>query len=286
MSLKDTYTLSDGVKIPIVGFGTWQMANDDNTADIIEHAINVGYRHIDTAAVYGNEESVGRGIQRAIDKGVVRREELFITTKLWNDDQTYDLAKKALDDSLERLNLDYVDLYLIHWPNPVKYRENWQEANTESWRAMEEEQAAGKIRTLGVSNFMPRHLRPLLESANVMPTVNQIYLNPSDMQPEAVSENKKHNILTEAYSPLGTGDIFDIEELSDLAKKYNKTKAQIVLRWSLQHGFLPLPKTETMNRVEENANLFDFEISEEDMKIIDGFKGRAGEGQDPDTISH
>lgn len=285
MSLKDTYTLSDGVEIPIVGFGTWQMANDDNTADIIEHAINVGYRHIDTAAVYGNEESVGLGIQRAIDKGVVTREELFITTKLWNDDQTYDLAKKALDDSLERLNLDYVDLYLIHWPNPVKYRENWQEANAESWRAMEEEQAAGKIRTLGVSNFMPRHLKPLLESANVMPTVNQIYLNPSDMQPEAVSENKKHNILTEAYSPLGTGDIFDIEELSDLAKKYNKTKAQIVLRWSLQHGFLPLPKTKTMSRVEENADLFDFEISEEDMKIIDGFKGRAGEGQDPDTIS-
>lgn len=285
MSLKDTYTLSDGVEIPIVGFGTWQMANDDNTADIIEHAINVGYRHIDTAAVYGNEESVGLGIQRAIDKGVVTREELFITTKLWNDDQTYDLAKKALDDSLERLNLDYVDLYLIHWPNPVKYRENWQEANAESWRAMEEEQAAEKIRTLGVSNFMPRHLKPLLESANVMPTVNQIYLNPSDMQPEAVSENKKHNILTEAYSPLGTGDIFDIEELSDLAKKYNKTKAQIVLRWSLQHGFLPLPKTKTMSRVEENADLFDFEISEEDMKIIDGFKGRAGEGQDPDTIS-
>lgn len=286
MSLKDTYTLSDGVEIPIVGFGTWQMANDDNTADIIEHAINVGYRHIDTAAVYGNEESVGRGIQRAIDKGVVTREELFITTKLWNDDQTYDLAKKALDDSLERLNLDYVDLYLIHWPNPVKYRENWQEANAESWRAMEEEQAVGKIRTLGVSNFMPRHLKPLLESANVMPTVNQIYLNPSDMQPEAVSENKKHNILTEAYSPLGTGDIFEIEELSDLAKKYNKTKAQIVLRWSLQHGFLPLPKTETMSRVEENADFFDFEISEEDMKIIDGFKGQAGEGQDPDTISH
>lgn len=285
MSLKDTYTLSDGVEIPIVGFGTWQMANDDNTADIIEHAINVGYRHIDTAAVYGNEESVGLGIQRAIDKGVVTREELFITTKLWNDDQTYDLAKKALDDSLERLNLDYVDLYLIHWPNPVKYRENWQEANAESWRAMEEEQAAEKIRTLGVSNFMPRHLKPLLESANVMPTVNQIYLNPSDMQPEAVMENKKHNILTEAYSPLGTGDIFDIEELSDLAKKYNKTKAQIVLRWSLQHGFLPLPKTKTMSRVKENADLFDFEISEEDMKIIDGFKGRAGEGQDPDTIS-
>lgn len=286
MSLKDTYTLNDGIEIPVVGFGTWQMANDDSTADIVEHAIEVGYRHIDTAAIYGNEESVGRGINRAIDKGLVTREELFVTTKLWNDDQTYDLAKKALDDSLERLGLDYVDLYLIHWPNPVKYRENWQEANAESWRAMEEGQADGKTRSLGVSNFMPRHLKPLLESANVKPTVNQIYLNPSDGQPEAVAENKKHNILSEAYSPLGTGDIFGIEELSDLAKKYNKTEAQVVLRWSLQNGFLPLPKTATMSRVDENADLFDFEISDEDMEVINGFKGQAGESQDPDTISH
>lgn len=286
MSLKDTYTLSDGVEIPIVGFGTWQMENDENTTEIVEHAIDVGYRHIDTAAIYGNEESVGRGIKQAIDKGIVTREELFVTTKLWNNDQTYALAKQALDDSLNRLGLDYVDLYLIHWPNPAKYRDNWQKANAESWRAMEEGQAAGKIRSLGVSNFMPRHLQPLLESATVMPTVNQIYLNPSDMQPEAVAENKKHNILSEAYSPLGTGDIFGIEELSELAKKYDKTEAQIVLRWSLQHGFLPLPKTATMSRVDENADLFDFELSTEDMEIIDGFKGRAGQGQDPDTISY
>lgn len=286
MSLQDTYTLSDGVEIPVVGFGTWQLPNDESTAAIVEHAINIGYRHIDTAAIYGNEESVGRGIKRAIDKGVVTRDELFVTTKLWNDDQTYDLATKALDDSLERLGLDYVDLYLIHWPNAIRYRDNWQEANAESWRAMEEGQADGKVRSLGVSNFMPRHLKPLLESANVMPTVNQIYLNPSDMQPEAVAENKQHNILSQAYSPLGTGDIFGIEELSELAKKYDKTEAQIVLRWSLQHGFLPLPKTATMSRVDENANLFDFELSEADMKVINGFKGRAGEGQDPDTISH
>lgn len=285
MSLKDTYTLNDGVEIPIVGFGTWQMANDESTTDIVEHAINVGYRHIDTAAVYRNEESVGLGIKRAIDNGVVTREELFVTTKLWNDDQTYDLAKKALDDSLERLGLDYVDLYLIHWPNAIKYRDNWREANAESWRAMEEGQAAGKIRSLGVSNFMPHHLKNLLESVKVKPTVNQIYLNPSDMQPEAVAENKKHNILSEAYSPLGTGDIFGIEELSELAKKYNKTEAQIVLRWSLQNGFLPLPKTATMSRVDENADLFDFELSVEDMKIIDGFEGRAGQGPDPDSIS-
>ncbi len=286
MNLQDTYTLHDGVEIPIVGFGTWQMENDENTAEIVEHAINIGYRHIDTAAVYGNEESVGRGIKRAIDKGVVTRKELFVTTKLWNDDQTYELAHKALDASLERLGLDYVDLYLIHWPNPIKYRENWQEANAESWRAMEEAQEAGKVRSIGVSNFMPRHLKPLLEVAKVKPTVNQLLLNPSDMQPEAVAENKKHNILSEAYSPLGTGKIFEIDELSELAKKYNKTEAQIVLRWSLQHDFLPLPKTATMSRVDENADLFDFELTEEDMKKIDSFKGQAGQAQDPDTITH
>lgn len=285
MSLKDTYTLNDGVEIPVVGFGTWQMANDEHTTDIVEHAIEVGYRHIDTAAVYGNEESVGQGINRALDKGVVSRDELFVTTKLWNDDQSYELAKKALDDSLERLGLDYVDLYLIHWPNPVKYRENWQEANAESWRAMEEAQVDGKVRTLGVSNFMPRHLKPLLESASVKPTVNQIYLNPSDHQPEAVAENKKHNILSEAYSPLGTGKIFEIDELTELAKKYDKTEAQVVLRWSLQKGFLPLPKTATMSRVKENADIFDFELSEEDMKKIESFEGQAGQSQDPDTIT-
>lgn len=285
MSLKDTYTLSDGVKIPIVGFGTWQMSNNEDTAKIVEHAIEIGYRHIDTAAIYKNEESVGRGIRRAIERGLVSREELFVTTKLWNDDQTYELATQALDDSLERLGLEYVDLYLIHWPNAVKYRDNWQQANAESWRAMEEAQAAGKVRTLGVSNFMPRHLQPLLEAATVKPTVNQIYLNPSDMQEEAVAENKKHHILSEAYSPLGTGKIFEIEELKELAEKYNKTVAQIVLRWSLQHGFLPLPKTETMSRVDENADLFDFELSAADMEKIDSFKGMAGQAQDPDTIS-
>lgn len=285
MSLKDTYQLNDGNEIPVVGFGTWQMPNDEDTSEIVYHAIEVGYRHIDTAAIYKNEEAVGRGIKRAIDDGLVDREDLFVTTKLWNDDQTYDLAKKALDDSLSRLGLDYVDLYLIHWPNPVKYRDHWQEANAESWRAMEEGHEAGKVRSLGISNFMPRHLKPLLESAKIKPTVNQIYLNPSDAQEEAVLENEKHNILSEAYSPLGTGKIFEIDELDQIAKKYNKTVAQVVLRWSLQKGFLPLPKTETMSRVAENADLFDFEISEEDMEKISSFKGMAGEAQDPDTIS-
>lgn len=286
MNSKDTYTLHDGTKIPIIGFGTYKMPDNKETTKIVEHAINVGYRHIDTAAFYDNERSVGQGIRNAIASGVVTREEIFVTTKLWNDDHEYDLAHQALAKSLERLGLDYVDLYLIHWPNPVKYRDRWEQSNADTWRAMEEAQAAGKIRTIGVSNFMPRHLQALLKTAQVKPTVNQIMLNPSEMQPTTVAENNKHSILSVAYSPLGRGHIFEIEELKEIAKKHHKTIAQVVLRWSLQHNFLPIPKTSTMNRVEENINLFDFELTEADMKVIDSLEGQAGRMENPDTKSY
>ena len=278
MGLDNCYTLNDGNEIPVIGFGTWQMPNNEHTAEIVEYAIKNGYRHIDTAATYGNEESVGRGIKNS----GVAREDLFVTTKLWNDSHGYDLAKKAIDDSLERMQLDYFDLYLIHWPNPKAVRDRWQEANSEAWRAMEEAQVEGKIKSIGVSNFMKRHLEALLETAKVTPAVNQILLNPSEMQPETVAANKEHNILSEAYSPLGTGKIFEIEELNELAKKYDKTPAQVVLRWSLQHGFLPLPKTSTFERVKENADIFDFELSDEDMKKINQFEGKAGRMDNPD----
>jgi len=278
MGLDNCYTLNDGNEIPVIGFGTWQMPNDEHTAEIVEYAIKNGYRHIDTAATYGNEESVGEGIKNS----GVSREELFVTTKLWNDSHGYELAKKAIDESLERMQLDYFDLYLIHWPNPLSVRDHWQEANAEAWRAMEEAQAEGKIKSIGVSNFMKRHLDALLETAKVTPAVNQILLNPSEMQPETVAANKEHNILSEAYSPLGTGKIFEIEELNELAEKYDKTPAQVVLRWSLQHGFLPLPKTSTFERVKENADIFDFELSDEDMKKINQFEGKAGRMDNPD----
>lgn len=284
MNLKDTYTLNDGVEIPIVGFGTYQLPDNQETADIVEHAIKEGYRHVDTASEYANEKSVGLGIKQAIDKQLVTREELFVTTKIFNDDQTYGRAKQAIDKSLELLGLDYVDLYLIHWPNPAKYRENWRQANLETWRAMEEAKAAGKIRSIGVSNFMPRHLKPLLEEIDSVPSVNQIMLNPSEMQADTVAENKKHNILSVAWSPLGSGKIFKIDELTKIAEKHNKTVGQIVLRWSLQHGFVPLPKTATPSRVVENADIFDFELSEEDMKQIDALEGQAGSMWNPDEI--
>lgn len=179
---------------------------------------------------------------------------------MWNRHHSYDLAKKAVDESLQKLGLDYLDLYLVHWPNPIRVRDHWQEALAESWRAMEEAYEAGKIRALGVSNFRPHHLDSLYKTAEIKPTVNQIYLNPSDMQPEVVKYNNEHDILNEAYSPLGTGKIFEVEELKELADKYNKTIAQLVLKWSLQHGFLPLPKTVHEKRVYENADIFDFSI--------------------------
>ena len=278
MSLQDTYTLSDGVEIPKIGFGTWQMPNDDHTTKVVENAINVGYKHIDTAQMYGNEEAVGRGIKNS----GVDRNELFVTTKLNNMNHSYELAKESIDESLRLLQLDYIDLFIIHWPNPKQFRENWKESNIESWRAMEEAQKAGKIRTLGVSNFMPRHLDALVDHVNVMPTVNQILLNPSEMQPDTVARNKELNILSEAYSPLGTGKIFELDEMKNLAEKYNKSIAQVAIRWSLQHGFLPLPKWSTLSRAAENADVFDFEISEEDMKVMDGLKGLAGSMGNPD----
>ena len=281
MSLTDTYTLSNGQTIPVVGFGTWQTPDGDVAEASVLAALKAGYRHIDTAAAYKNEESVGR----AIAKSGVPREEIFLTTKLWNDSHSYELAQKAIDTSLTKLGVDYLDLYLIHWPNPVAFRDNWKEANAGAWRAMEEAVEAGKIRSIGISNFMPHHLDALLETAKIKPVVNQIFLNPSDLQEEVVAHNKKHDILSEAYSPLGTGKIFAVEELKTLADKYGKTVAQVVLRWSLQHGFLPLPKSVTESRIIENGQLFDFELSEEDMKAIDQLKGVAGQTNDPDNTT-
>jgi diketogulonate reductase-like aldo/keto reductase len=279
--LTDTYTLANGVEIPIVGFGTWQTPDGDVAKASVEAAINAGYRHIDTAAAYGNEESVGAGIKAS----GIKRDDLFLTTKLWNADHGYDNAMKAIDTSLTKLGVDYVDLYLIHWPNPVQYRDNWQSVNAETWRAMEDILKAGKARAIGVSNFREHHLDELYKTATVKPMVNQIFLNPSDAQPELVAYNKAHGMLNEAYSPLGTGKIFAVPELQKMAKRFNKSVAQIVLRWSLQHDFLPLPKSVHADRIQQNTELFDFELSHQDMQVIDAQAGLAGEYTDPDTAT-
>lgn len=280
MNKNDTFTLSNGVEIPVIGFGTWQAANGEEAEQSVLAAIKAGYRHIDTASAYKNETSVGQ----AIKASGVPREDLFITTKLGSKGHSYEAAKQAIDDSLTNLGLDYLDLYLIHWPAPLAIRDNWEAGNAGAWRAMEEAVEAKKIRAIGVSNFLPHHLDALFKTAKIMPTVNQILLNPSDMQTEVVAYNNKHNILNEAYSPLGTGKIFAVPALQTIAEKYNKTVAQVVLRWSLQHGFLPLPKSVHETRIQENINIFDFEVSAEDMKLIDGLHGVAGLAANPDEV--
>lgn len=278
-SLTDTYVLNNGVKIPVVGFGTWQTPDGEVAKTSVEAAINAGYRHIDTAAAYGNEDSVGEGIKAS----GVNRHDLFVTTKLWNNDHGYEAAKKAIDASLTRLGLDYVDLYLIHWPNPVGFRANWAQANAESWRAMEEAVKAGKIRAIGVSNFRQKYLDELLKTAEIKPAVNQIYLNPSDLQAEVVAMNDRLGILSEAYSPLGTGGMLGNETVQQVAAAHAKSPAQVLIRWSLQHGFLPLPKSVHPEYIKANADVFDFALTAAEMKTLDGLHGVSGLATDPDT---
>ena len=280
-SLNDRYFLNNGAKMPTIGFGTWQTPDGDVAKNSVIDAINAGYRLIDTAAAYGNEESVGKGIKES----GINRYDLFVTTKLWNDKHGYQETIQAIDESLEKLGLDYLDLYLIHWPNPKAVRDHWAELNAESWRAMEDQYKAGKLRAIGVSNFRREHMDELLKTASIRPAVNQIYLNPSDMQEDVVSYNNELNILSEAYSPLGTGGLIGKKTVSEVAEHYGKTPAQVLLRWSLQHQFAPLPKSVHTDRIKENVDIFDFVIDEEDMKTLDGLHGAADLATDPDKTN-
>ncbi len=272
-SLADSYTLSNKVKIPCIGFGTWQSEEGDEAYNAVLSALKAGYCHIDTAAAYGNEESVGKAINFYLKNSGFKRSDLFVTTKLWNADHGYESTKAAIDASLKKLNLDYLDLYLIHWPNPLKFRDCWAEKNAESWRAMEEAYKAGKLRSIGVSNFCERHLDELLKTAKVKPMVNQIKLCPGQSQDDLVAYSKKLGMVVEGYSPLGTGGIFSNAFMQELAKKYNRSIAQICIRWSLQQGYLPLPKSVTASRIAENAKVFDFELDEADCKKIAKLEG-------------
>lgn len=280
-SIEDTYTLNNGVEIPIIGFGTWQTPDGDIAKHAVEVALNAGYRYIDTAAAYGNEKSVGQ----AIKKSGINRHDLFITTKLWNADHGYQSTKAAIDRSLQNLKVDYLDLYLIHWPNPVAMRDHWAEANAESWRAMEEAVQAGKIRAIGVSNFRKRHLDELLKTAEIKPVVNQIMLNPSDLQSDVVKVNNKLGLLSEAYSPLGTGGLLGNETVKEIASEVGKSPAQVLIRWSLEHGFLPLPKSVHDKYIQANVEVFDFNLNSEQMNKLDSLHGVSGLATDPDTAN-
>ena len=277
----DTYKLSNGVGSPCIGFGTWQTPDGDVAVRSVAAAIEAGYRHIDTAQAYGNEESVGKGIR---ESGIDRKD-LFVTTKLWNSNHSYKLTMRTFEESMNKLGLDYLDLFLIHWPNPIAFRDHWQEANAESWKAMEELYEAGKIRAIGVSNFRPHHIEEILKTAKVAPMVNQIRLCPGDTQDETVDWCREHGMVLEAYSPLGIGQIFEVPEMQKLAEKYHRSIAQVCIRWSLQRGYLPLPKSVTPSRIQENLKVFDFELSDEDVQLIADLKGCVGYASDPDRTN-
>lgn len=280
-NLQDTYTLANAVQIPCIGFGTWQTPNGETAINSVKAALKAGYRHIDTAACYGNEASVGQ----AIKKSGVPREEIFVTSKVWNTERGYEKTLAAFETTMAKLDLDYVDLYLIHWPAAANQFENWKEINAQTWRALEELYIEGKVKAIGVSNFLPHHLEALLEGVKVVPMVNQIEYHPGFMQAESVDFCRAHNILVEAWSPLGTGNVLNNKTLIMMAQKYSKTVAQICIRWVLQHGLLPLPKSITESRVIENTEVFDFEIKDEDMAIIDAIPFCGGAGINPDAIN-
>ena len=276
-NLTDTFRLASGAEIPCIGFGTWKAPDGDVAENAVRAALDAGYRHIDTAAIYRNEASVGE----AIRKSGIDRSEIFVTSKLWNKCRGYEMAFSAFERTMSKLGLDYLDLYLIHWPASSAEYENWNEINLETWRAMCELYKAGRIKSIGVSNFMPHHLEALMK-CEIFPMVNQIEFHPGYTQWETVEYCKNHGIIVEAWSPLGSGRVLSDKRLADIASKYGKSVAQLCIRWCLQNGTLPLPKSVNPERIKENADVFDFEISKEDMQTINGLPDFAESGFHPD----
>ncbi len=262
--------LATGAEIPQIGLGVWQSPQGAGTRDAVSAALELGYRHVDTARVYRNEPDVGA----AVNASSVPRSDVFVTTKLWNDDQGYDSALRALDASLKRLNLDYVDLYLIHWPVPHKRRE--------SWRALEAAFAGGKAKAIGVSNYLVPHLNELLGEPKVKPHVNQIELTPFLQRRETRALCKQHGIVVEAYSPLTRGARLNDPIVGAIAKAVARTPAQVLLRWGIQHGHVVLPKSTQRERIAENAALFDFALEAAHMQKLDSLEEGLATGWDPD----
>lgn len=284
MKLTDCHTLANGVKIPCIGFGTWQTPDGAAAVAAVEAALKAGYRHIDGASVYGNEASTGV----ALKKSGIAREDVFITGKLHNADRGYDNAIAAFEKTLNRLQTDYLDLYLIHWPNPAAFRDRWVEINADSWRAFEDLYENGKIRAIGVSNFHAHHLDALDKTARIKPMVNQIRLCPGDTQDGVVQTSRERGMLLEAYSPFGgsgPSNVLLAREVTDIAGKYGKSASQVCVRWCLQRGFLPLPKSASAAHIADNADAFGFSLDAADMEILDNLKGYENPFPHPDKTS-
>lgn len=267
--------MNDGASIPQLGFGVWQVPEAEAEA-IVGEALRAGYRHLDTAKIYANEAAVGRAVRAS----GIPRQEIFVTTKLWNGDQGRDATLRAFDASLARLGLDHVDLYLVHWPAP---RRNLY---VETWKAMLELKASGRARSVGVSNFGPDHLERVIGETGVTPPINQIELHPRFAQKGHRAAHERLQILTEAWSPLGQGTLLADPTLVAIGKAHGKSAAQVVLRWHLQHGFVVIPKSATPHRIRENFDVFDFALGPDDMAAIDALDRRDGRvGPDPATAS-
>ena len=278
--LTDVFELKNGYRIPCVGFGTWQTPDGEVVVNSVCEAVKLGYRHIDTAAVYKNEKGVGKAIKEC----GVAREELFVTSKVWNAERGYEKTLAAFEKTAADLGVDYLDLYLIHWPaNEVQY-EDPDEVNLSTWKAMIELYKAGKVKAIGVSNFLPHHIEPLMKT-EVPPMVNQIEYHPGYMQSQTVEYCKANGIVVEAWSPLGCGRLLGNEALLQIAGKYGRSVAQICIRWCLQNGILPLPKSVTPSRIEENSKVFDFEIDAADMELINSMELCGFSGLDPDKVT-
>ena len=279
-SLTSTFKLNNGIEIPCVGYGTFLTPEGDAVINGVKNAIKAGYRHIDTAWFYQNEYGVGK----AIRESDIKREDLFVTSKLWNSDRGYKSALEAFEKTMENLQFDYLDLFLIHWPANKKQFDNAEQINADTWKAFEEILASGRVRAIGLSNFLPHHIDELMQTANVKPMVNQIEFHPGWVQTDISDYCQKNDILVEAWSPLGRKDALENETLKEVALKYGKTPAQMCIRWVLQHGILPLPKSVTPSRIIENTKIFDFEISEDDMKTIDSIPYCGGQCAKPDEV--
>jgi diketogulonate reductase-like aldo/keto reductase len=268
-SIEDCAVLNNGLEMPWLGFGVFGLEDGQEVEHAVRYALQVGYRSIDTATIYRNE----RGVGRAIQESSIPRDEIFLTTKLWNDDQREKRVLAAFEESLTRLQVDYVDLYLLHWPVEGLYKESWQE--------IEKIYQSGRAKAIGVSNFMPAHLDDVLSDCKIVPSVNQVEFHPRLVQPQLLEHCREREIQFQAWSPLMSGQIGAEQTVLKLAEKYQKTAAQIALRWDLQHEVVTIPKSKNPDRIAENADIFDFELAEDDMNLLDSLDDGYRIGPDP-----